>query len=543
MRALLVVLLVLPTVIGCVGEVPPPPELRVTSPERGFITSQTGRITVEGTVRPGPSGSPVSKVTVNGERATLPGDGSFTATIDVPDGATLLETVAFSEEGGSATDARAVQVGELRPVGSNVSRAIVASLSADAFETLSAAAGPFVKSLDLMTLLAPIQPMAALGDNDAHVDVSVTRLAFGDVRFDLTPVDGGLQFSAQIDALDVGAHAIYGGIWVPEGSTDVTARANRITIAGTLVVTPDGMNGFDIEIASPDVVTTDLRLEASGIVGTILDLLNDNLRSTVTDITTRAAELALKPLINLAFGALAGPQQFEVLDYQIGLQAAPAAVTFTRDGALVALDLAAKIGGGEVSPGYIFTPNGTPSLDVGDGVQVALADDLVNEVLAQVHAIGLLDIELDEDFVVFDHASFTLSVPPMISASTEDGKMRLVLGDMIASFSDGGTEVIRAAINAQVDLAVAPGSDADQISLQFGDDARVIVNILETTNPGDPGAGSDLSDAAATGIALQLGSMEEFLITLPVPSVAGVTIDSLGLHADAGYVVMSGEIH
>lgn len=543
MRAFLVVLLVLPTVIGCVGEVPPPPELRVTSPERGFITSQTGRITVEGTVRPGPSGSPVSKVTVNGERATLPGDGSFTATIDVPDGATLLETVAFSEEGGSATDARAVQVGELRPVGSNVSRAIVASLSADAFETLSAAAGPFVKSLDLMTLLAPIQPMAALGDNDAHVDVSVTRLAFGDVRFDLTPVDGGLQFSAQIDALDVDAHAIYGGVWVPEGSTDVTARAARITIAGTLVVTPDGMNGFDIDIASPDVATTDLRLEASGIVGTILDLLNDNLRSTVTDITTRAAELALKPLINLAFGALAGPQQFEVLDYQVGLQAAPAAVTFSRDGALVALDLAAKIGGGEASPGYIFTPNGSPTLDVGDGVQVALADDLVNEVLAQVHAIGLLDIELDEDFVVFDHASFTLSVPPMISASTEDGKMRLVLGDMIASFSDGGTEVIRAAINAQVDLAVAPGSNAEQISLQFGEDARVIVNILETTNPGDPGAGSDLSDAAATGIALQLGSMEEFLITLPVPSIAGVTVDSLGLEADAGYVVLSGELH
>jgi hypothetical protein len=140
-------------------------------------------------------------------------------------------------------------------------------------------------------------------------------------------------------------------------------------------------------------------------------------------------------------------------------------------------------------------------------------------VLAQVHAIGLLDIELDEDFVVSDKVAFTLSVPPMISANTDDGKMRLVLGDMIASFSDNGNEVVRAAINAQVDLEVAPGDNPEQIALQFAEDARVIVNILETTNPGDPGADPDVEDAAATGIKLQLGSMQEFLITLPAPSV------------------------
>jgi hypothetical protein len=104
-------------------------------------------------------------------------------------------------------------------------------------------------------------------------------------------------------------------------------------------------------------------------------------------------------------------------------------------------------------------------------------------VVAQVHAIGLLDIELDEDFVVSDKVAFTLSVPPMISANTDDGKMRLVLGDMIASFSDNGNEVVRAAINAQVDLEVAPGDNPEQIALQFAEDARVIVNILETTNP------------------------------------------------------------
>lgn len=47
-----------------------------------------------------------------------------------------------------------------------------------------------------------------------------------------------------------------------------------------------------------------------------------------------------------------------------------------------------KLAGSATSPGYIFTPNGTPTLDVSEGIQLALAGDLVNELLAEVHAIG-----------------------------------------------------------------------------------------------------------------------------------------------------------
>jgi hypothetical protein len=535
-------LLVVLASAACVGEMPPPPELRVTSPDRGLVQDGSTRVTVEGNVRPGPSGSPVTRVEVNDIRATIAADGSFSATIDVEGGATLLETTAFSEEGGAATDARVVHAGELRPVGSNIERAVTASLSAEAFALLSAEAGPFLMSANLPAMLPP-GPIASFGDDTAHMAVSIARLSFGDVRISLTPIDGGLQFSAQIDALDFGGNAAYGGDLAPEGNTMVGATADRITIAGTLVVTPNGNQGFSVKVASPNVDTDNLRLQASGLVGTILNLLNNNLGSAVTDITTKAAEAGLTPMINAAFGALAGVQQFDVLGHHLALEASPAAVAFTREGAQVTLNLATTIGGSESSRGYIFTPNGMPSMDMADGVQVGLADDLVNELLAEVHAIGLLDIHLEDDFVVFDTVDLSLTVPPMISANTEDGLMRLVLGDMIASFSDGGTEIVRAAVNAQVDLQVLRGEEAEQIALEFGK-ARVFVNMLDTTNPGDPGAdGYDLGDAAAAGIALQLDSMSQFVIKVPVPSVAGVTLDSLALRADAGYVVMSGEIH
>ena len=70
-------------------ELPPPPDLQVTSPERGLIQSGEAQVTVTGTPRPGSDGSPVSKVTVNGQSTKVAADGSFTATPDEGDPVTV----------------------------------------------------------------------------------------------------------------------------------------------------------------------------------------------------------------------------------------------------------------------------------------------------------------------------------------------------------------------------------------------------------------------------------------------------------------------
>ena len=436
---------------------------------------------------------------------------------------------------------RQVQVGELRPVGTNIERAITASLSADAFARLSAAAGPIVKTTDLTALLAPLQPIANLGDSIANVKLSINKLTLGDVKLELVPVEGGLQFSAKLSGLSVAATAAYGGTLVPDGSTAVTITADQITIAGTLVVTPAGMAGFTTKITSPAVTSVKLQLKASGLVGDVLDLLNDNLSSTVQSITTRSTELALQPLITGALGALAGPQRFEVLGKKLDFQVSPSVVTFTRAGALVTLNVAAKIEGSESSPGFVFTPNGTPSMNVGNGIQLGLADDLINELLAEVHALGLLDLQLKQDFGIFDQMDIKLSVPPMISANASDGKLRLVLGDMIAAISKKGKPLLGAAINAQVDLEIVRGDKPEEIALEFGK-IKLFVNVLDPTAE-DPLGADDVSDAASAGINLQLGSLKKFLITVPVPAVAGVSLDNLALRADSGYVMVSGQVH
>jgi hypothetical protein len=527
--------LLLALATACTVTPPPPPIVKVTSPQRGMTQSEVGRIEVKGIALPGPTGSPVAKVTVNQVPATLAADGSFTALVDVPAGAMLLETVATSEEGSSATDARAVQVGQLRPVGSNIERAITATLSASAFARLSAAAGPLLAKANLTSLL----PAVTMGDDIANLKLTITKFALADAKISLAPIEGGITFSAELTGLSVAANAHYDGILVPEGSTTIGATADKVKIAGTLVVTPAGIAGFVTKLASPVVQTTNLRLQASGLTGQILDLLESELGSTINKWVTSSAESAMGPLVNDALGALAGAQQFSVGGHTVELQASPNALAFSTAGALVTMNIAAKIAGSEASPGFIFTPNGTPQMAVGAGIQVGLADDLVNEMLAEVHALKLLDIHLPMDFGVFDAADFKLSVPPMISAHNGDGSLRLVLGDMIATFTDHGKPVINAAVNAQVDLEILRGASAKQVAFKFGK-VHLFVNLLDDS----PIEGAeDLAGAATAGIGVQLESLSQFLVTVPVPSVAGVSLDNLALRADSGYVLVSGNVH
>jgi hypothetical protein len=531
---------VLLAIVACVGPLPPPPDLTVSSPQRGMVQNAPGQVTVTGIALPGPSGDPVARVTVNGKKAMLERTGEFSVTVDVPEGASLIETVALSSEGAKAIDARAIQIGERRAVGTTIERAFSASLSADAFAKLAASAGPLVKGTDFTTLLAPMQPMASLGNSVANAKVSITKLSLGDVKLTLVPVDGGLQFTADLTTLSVGASAKYDGALVPAGTVTVGMTADKITIGGTLTVTPSGTAGFTTKITSPIVKTTNLKLQASGVIGDIVDLLQDNLSSMVNGIITRSAEKALDPIITKALGALAGPQRIAVMGKTVEFQVSPAAVLFSRDGGLVTLNILAKIDGSESSPGFVYTQNGTPKLDLTSGVHVALADDLINEMLAEIHALGVLNYHLDEDFGVFDSADFQLTMPPMISANNTDGTFRLVLGDMVASFSDHGTPVITAAINAQIDLEIERGTTDKEIALDFGK-VQAYVNVIK-----DPEHRSEMDDmlgAANAGIGVQLDSLSKFMVTLPLPELAGMQLDGLALRADSGYLVASGQIH
>ena len=522
------------------GQAKEPPVLRVTSPARSLIQDHTGQVMVSGTAEPNAEGDPVEKVLVNNVEATLAADGSFRALIDVGEGATLIQTVARGQNGTAATDTRAVQAGPLRPVGTNLTSAVTAALSADSFAKISAAAGPFIKGLNMGALLAPLQPMVHLGDENgedcAFARAYVDDVKFGSVKISLAPVQGGLAFSAEIDQLAVPGHARYAVLCVT-GSNTFRITADAIAVAGTLTMTPNGMAGFATKLANPNVSVTNFHLEASGLPGEVLGQLH--LDSAIQFIISKGAELAMNPLMNQALGALAGPQQLDVLGKKLDLQVAPSAVSFDPTGGLVAMNLKVLLAGSEASPGFVFTDNGAPTMDPGHGFQLGLADDLANELLAEARAAGLLDLTMPQQGGAFDAVQIHMTLPPMISADATDGELRLVLGDMFATFVGHGTPVARAAINAKVDLEISPLPNGTSVAVQLGTpDIHVdlLDDIANTTGLDD----SALPKATAAMLDAQLGALEKLLVAIPLPAAFGLQVSDLSIGSDHGYVMVKG---
>src|SRR5205085_3363737 len=113
---------------------------------------------------PNPDGAPLSQVVVNGTPATVASDGSFSATIPLAPGATLVHTVATDAAGGVATDTRSVEAGQRMAPGSNIGKAIATQISAAAFAKLAEVASSTISHADLTALIAPLNPIVHTGD-------------------------------------------------------------------------------------------------------------------------------------------------------------------------------------------------------------------------------------------------------------------------------------------------------------------------------------------------------------------------------------------
>lgn len=525
------------------SELEDPPVLRVTSPERSLVQDRAGIVQVTGEVAPNEvSGEPITKVLVNNVEATVKPDGTFTALVDVKPGATLIHTRAVDAAGQEATDTRSVQAGELRPVGANIDDALTAALSTQAFAKLSAAAGPMIEGMDLGAMLAPMQPMVHAGDEEGE-DCLFGRLYvddvnMADVEIALTPTNDGLALRAVIEGLDVPAHARY-AVACADGTNDLRLRADRVVVEGTLVVTPDGNKGFKTSLTDENVDITGLDIQASGLPGTIIDLLR--LDTAVGYIISIAAPMAMEPMMNKALGGLAGPQELEVMGKTLTVEVDPTAVDIDASGALVTLSTKMLIAGSEHSPGFVFTDNGLPAMDPGQGVQIGLADDLVNELMAEITALGMLNLEMPAHGGSFDATAIAMTSAPMISADPSDGKMKIVLGDTMVTYTLHGEPVGKAALNAVIDLKIVPSTNGYGIALELGQ-ATAYVDVLGDVENRTRLADEDLARATKVVLEAQITSLTKLLSVIPLPSIAGIQLRNLSLSGDDGYVILKGDL-
>lgn len=522
---------------------PDPPILKVTSPQRSLIQDHAGQITVTGTVTPNAKGVAVSKVMVNDVAAVVGADGTFSAVVTIKPGASLIHTEATDAAGGKAEDTRSVEAGTLEAPGMTVPNAITAALSTNAFAKISAAAGPLIKSTDMAAMLAPMQPMIHSGDANGpdclYGRLYIDNLTMTDAKIELTPVDGGLSFYAELDGVDVPGHMTFAVACI-DGNDTTDVSASKVAISGTLLVSPDGMNGFTTQLVNQNVQLEGLNISASGVPGAILDIIP--LDSVIQLVAPKAAEMFMGPMMNKALGALGGPQKLNVLGKTIDVQVTPTDITFTSAGGLVTLDTRMLIEGTENSKGFIYTDNGMPNMDPGMGMQIGIADDLANEMLSQLVATGMLNLSMPATAGTFDATNVAMTSPPMISADPTDGQMRLILPDMMATFTLLGQPVGKAAINAKVDLEIVPSSGSDfAVAIKLGK-PTISVDVLDDVPNQTEFTNKDLSKAVELTLDSQITSISALLGTIPLPALAGLQMKDLSITADDGYVMMKGTL-
>jgi hypothetical protein len=132
-----------------------------------------------------------------------------------------------------------------------------------------------------------------------------------------------------------------------------------------------------------------------------------------------------------------------------------------------------------------------------------------------------------------------MTLPPMISADATDGELRLVLGDMIATFTDHGAPVAQAAINAKVDLKISALTNGTSVAVQLGT-PEIHVNVIEGVDNRSGLSSESLSNATAAGLGAQLNALSRLLVAIPIPAVAGLQIRDLSIGSDHGYVMVKG---
>jgi hypothetical protein len=522
-----------------IGELPEPPVLRIISPERSLIQDGAGAVLVHGTVMPNSEGTPIKEVKVNDVAAAVGPDGHFTATLVIKPGAHLIHTVAVDARGTEATDTRSVEAGELRAPGSNIQSAVTTAISKNAFAKIAGAASTLITGMDFKPMLTPMNPVVHKGDEGGE-DCLFARAYADDFKLtkatiSLVPVNGGLALSAKLDGVDLPGRMRW-AVACANGSTNLRIKATSLTVKATVNIAPNGMAGFKTSLSNETIQISGLDISASGIPGTILDILP--VETLIEKAAPLAAKLFMEPMMNKALGSLAGPKTLDLMGKQMTIEARPSEITMDPEGALVTVDLKMLLGGAENTKGFIFTDNGFPTMDPGQGLVVGLADDFANSMIQQFVSTGMLAIEMPAQGGSFDGSVVTMTSPPMISADPKDGMMRLVLPDMMATYTLQGSPVAKAAINALVDLKINPGASGYGIAIELGQPV-IHANALDDVPNMTGLANADLGKATELALNAQIGSLTALLGAIPLPAMpAGIVMKDMSVGADEGFVMV-----
>jgi hypothetical protein len=527
------------------------PTLAIEAPLRGSILAETtGERSVRVTGRATDDEGDLESVKVNGIDADLDADGTFVVTVPVESGVTLLDTVVRDAAGNQATDTRSVLAGPFAPLDQPVASAFGAWLSAAALDAVADTAAAFVNGQDLGMLIGGFNPVLTAGGDCLGARVNVVDLILSESRVSVVPRDGALGLVVEIDDLDVPLDVDFDVACVG-GGVGARLTASRFTFEGALSAqVVDGQMVVDIteSAARFDGFALDVGLVPSQIV----DLIASDLDETIADQLIGQINDLVVPTLDAALAGLADGQTFELLGKQITVTIEPRELAIEAGGARIVLDASLTVAGadGGALPGYLSSPGAMPTLDSAEGFDLAIADDIANQALAQFTAAGGLDQTLEigggeygEIGELFDRIHIAATLPPVVTIGPEG--LVLSVGDLRCDFEKdeaGGTVAttsIAVSASARVDL-IATETGAIRLAVAEPEVRADFEEAVGANSLAEPEV-ENLGSFAGTRVVGALGSL---IGEVPIPSVLGLSVTELEVEVgnEAGYLVARGRL-
>jgi hypothetical protein len=529
-----------------------PPTVLINTPERGTVSGEA-TVTVSGQATDFESN--IAEVTVNGTVAQVASDGTFEATVSLVEGVTLIETVATDSSGNQATDARGVLAGNLVPQSTPVADGVVANLSGQAMVGLGTMISDLANATDFTALATSLNPVVNTGDGCPSAKVFILSVQHQGVDVGVGPVGGGIDADVTIRELVAQGRVDYRAGLGPaciNASASFTLSADGFDVNGVIAPT---LAGGDINVGLNGVTGAfrGFALDVDGIPGIIEDLFRTPVRNFIQGLLTDTIANMVPSLANAFLGDfLADSFNIDLLGQTISLSITPSVMNWTEQGGTIVLDTSSTVEGLDDAV-YLTSPRPRPSdADLAStGIRIGVADDVLNQLLGTIWSSGALDGTLlpvpgDALSAAFggdvSGAALTLVRPPVANFDTTTGLARLTLADLqIEAFSPGGEILAAFVISAEIELAAETSSEGRVRIITRA--PRIIAQVLsQSDNLLTELTAEKVEAIAELGISQLSVFADDLLSNLPVPGLAGATIESPTFQPVGGYLLMGGNL-
>lgn len=505
-------------------------ELILVSPAAGSW-HRAGTVEVEG------EAFELDEVSV-GDKTMRVDDGRFSGMIALDRGITLVEASATDGAGSELFSRHGVIAGDFVEPSGSIGDAMEVRLNQGGLDTLGRLVGGYLEAATISEAAISLNPVyedsyGVWGWDAVEISADVVGIDFGTPDIHITPSGGLLELTVTLPQLDVDLNA-YGDVVGIDFDVDAELTADDAVISGTLLLDAD-RGELDIELLDVDIELQGFAYDTSLLPDSVEGwLFVDTARDKIETMLVEKIETMVPELLDEKLAGLDPSFELELLGVPLSVAATFAELDVDNKGLSLLLDFAAEApeAGTKTYSGVLTTGAVDPAADHSADMGLAISDDLLNRIIFELWAAGLMDMTLTSeegtlpqgllDAIGAEGGILTTeaTLPPVVVEV--DGGLQLQFAEMLIHLeSDTGKgATLDFALAGFVDLEL--GLDGGTIELDLGEPQI----ILEARDASD-----GRTDEAVTRVFEEKLPIDSMLLLLgalefDIPSVLGLEFAS-----------------